>query len=397
MRLLCLLLTLAAVVHAGDAPSLRTRGSFEIATDQIGPQARMSADGRWLVTAHGARKDEARGGWSFAGFTLVDLKSAAVAAVAGRTRLGRNSPVFSRDGRWLAWCDGSRRDRLTVHRRELANGRVTVVPIALPSDGFPTLCAIGVEGRRAVLARPVRGHREAELVVVDLETRAVTRRIPHFKEPYFSSIDYHVTLHGDTLLHHTRPPDKVSGAGYRLVHTDLRTGKEAGRWGAYVARATPRYRLTRDGATLINGTGAFEIQEHDLRTGVTRTLFDARERLYSHFLEVTLSPDERTLVAWSGARKTLLVWDREQQSRSEIELPDGGHLLGVTADGEHFVMHVLQRRVELVDRRGAKRTARLAEGRWRFARLDPTGRTLVLGRPKKGSSRWTIRVDSLTR
>lgn len=392
LALACLLFATQAL--AGGSLKVEPAGRVEVEADAVGPRARVSSDGRWLVTAHGAREDKARGAWSYGGFSLVDIGEAT--ATASEARLGRNTPVFSRNARWMAWCDDRRAGAVTIHLRELATGADGETRLELGGGDFTTLCAIDDDGRRAVLAVPAAGRRAPGLLLVDLRAKSAPKRFAELKEPYFSALDYEVALHGDLLIHHTRPADKSSGASYRLLVTDVEAGETRARLGAYVAMATPRYHLTRDGGTLLNGTGDFDVQEVDTKTGAKKTLFNAHKELYSHFLELTLSPDERTLVAWSRGSSTLVVWDRARRQRADIALRKGGDVLGIASDGRSLLVRDGRSGIDVIDLGARRRAGRLVRGDWRYAALDPTGRTLVLGRPAEGATRrWTLELFTL--
>jgi hypothetical protein len=390
------LLFVELLAAEGDsAPKLEPVGAVVLRSGAVMPQVRFSSDGRWMVAVGTVREDKARHSWTYREHALVDL-SQARAAKPVPTSLGRNSPVFSRNARWLAWCDGPAADRLTVYRRELATGKSIAVPIALPpfGRGFATVCAIDNDGRRVVVAVPGRGRGRPpqELAIVDLETKKVLSRHADFKEPYFSSINYAVTLHGDLLLHHSRPPGATSGASYMLLLSDTRKSEVRGSFGAYVACDTPRYHLLRDGLTLLNGTGDWDVLEIDASTGDSTPLFNAYEALYSHFFELTMSPDERYVIAWSRARTVLACWDRRAKQRFDIPYPEHTRgLLGVCVDNRHALLHD-QKGVALIDLKKRAPAKRLCKGKWQFAGLDPTGTRLVLGSDARKSREWRIEV-----
>ena len=381
MRSLLVLLIACAATYADDPIHLEAAGSVTVPSGRYSNRMRMSPTGRWLVVATAVTKDKARDSWSYGAFRLIDLEKGVIASARRKLRLGANSPVFSPDGRWLAWADATDPTRLRIHRRDLRTSgeREFVFRLDAGTKGFATLCAIDEKGRRVAVAEPDGRH--PALVVRDLEEGKLVRRFQNLKEPYMG-IAFEVVLRGRHLLHHTRLPLRADGASYELLLTDVESGKVRRRSGAYVATKTPRFRVTS--TFVVNGTGDFGVEEINLRTAAPRMLFEAHKQLYSHFLEVTLSPDERHVIAWSGARKTLVVYDRVSRTRFDIETPEGGSVLGVAHDNRHVLVQDAKG-ILTVDL--AKRTVgrHVLRGRWHWSMLDPTGHTLVLADRKRES------------
>jgi len=388
-------LLFAAAASAAELPRLVPAGVVSVGSRDDATRRRLSPDGRWMALAGPAKNDPARNTWWYRGFTLVDLHAGKVARESADRPIGQNAPVFDRDAGRLAWCSGGR-----LHTVELATGAERSEEIAplRGTDESATLCAISRSGRRVVVAVRGRDARSRTLLVVDLggdgaEPRVRTR-IEDYKEPYLGGYSYDVVLRGDLLVHHSRSADGVSGADYRLLLTDLATGEERARFGAYVTMATAGFHLTRDGATLFHGDGNYDVARTDIATGRTTRLLNAHDALYSHFLEMTVSPDDRLVVSWSVARHGLVVWDRRAKQRTDVPLDHGARVLGVAADNRHAVL-LRGKRIEFVDLAERKGIGPLQKAEWDWAVLDPTGRTLVgCRRAREGLELHVFRVET---
>lgn len=363
---------------------------------------RSSPDGRWLVLALEHRRNEVRRIWGHVEFALIDLHSGELVRHEKRLALGHAPPVFSRNSRWMAYCDegapaADGRFRVMVRRVDLRTGSLVTFEVGSvgPEREIATLAAIDETGKRVALIRPGKERPDRKLVVQDLASGDEVFTLDPFKEPYYGGFGYQVILTQRFLLSHTRPKSATSGGSYRLLLTGIPEGRTIGSYGSFVSSATSRYFLSRDGKRIFNGTGRFEIEEIDVETGEATTLFPAREELYSHFLELSASPNEQVLVAWSGARRKLVGWNRTAKARFVIELDDPAGFLGIGADNRHALLTNSDDGLVVVDLEARKQIETQLTGEWTFARLDPTGQRVVLGHQDRRAKEWTLEIKRL--
>ncbi|MEM7167835.1 MAG: hypothetical protein AAF581_20455 [Planctomycetota bacterium] len=358
------------------------------------PAARFSGDGCWLVVAHRQHKDTARRTWSRRGFTLIDARKGQAVRTEKKVRIGRNRPVFSRNSQWLAWCEEEQPGRAPVRRLAPGADPATkpkrfTVSAALSPRSYPTLTAIADDGQRVAIFDPGPSRDRQRIVVYDLSKAVVEHVIADFREPYMGLPSFEVVLTDGFVLSHTRPDGAASGGAYQLVVTELTEGTKRGVYGSYVANSTPRFALLRDGCTLINGTGGFCIEEVDLRSGKKVQLLDAREALYSHFLEVTVCPNERFVLAWSRERRQVVGWDRQAKKRYDIPLAERGTVLGIDRC-ERVLLHAQPKGVLAVDLSPPHDSRWLLRGKYPLVIVDPAGQHLVSAskEPPGAEARW---------
>jgi dipeptidyl aminopeptidase/acylaminoacyl peptidase len=390
--LLALLRPAPAEEETGPAASgPETLGELSVPAAENHLTARFSPDGRWLVLSEGHRMDEGRGEWTWTGFRLVDLSSGKEAWQVRRPALGRNLPVFSRDSRHVAYGDATDPDSLRVVVRRLADGerRRHDVPRIWRHEGFAVVAAIDPTVQRAAIVFPADRRRRRRLVVRDLAEGRDLLRLENFQEPYHGSSRFEVAFVGDGLLYHFRPPEGASGGSYCLRLVEIPGGRARATLGTWVSKDTPRYRLSGDGRRLYNGDSAYAIQEVDVATGEVRELAGCHETLYSHWLELSLSPDEKTLIAWSGSRRTLVRIDLASGARRDVEPPrPWARVLGFDPGGR--VILAGERGVAAHDLRTGKEVDRLLDHRPEWVELDPTGRVLVAAEKARGE--WRVRL-----
>lgn len=396
-------------------PLLVREGGCEIPCSTRSLGVRWSANGRWLVVTRKQHRDTLRRVWTHRGFTLIDTQRLAPRGSAGddqddpddrdvpggapaasavvfsdaRALTGRNRPVFSRDQRWLAWCDEPEPGQLVVHRLRLADRTVRRVALTgVSARAHPTVCAIADAGERVVVFDAGAERDRQRLVVYSLTGGEALYAVDEFREPYMGKPSFEVVLTENYLLSHTRPPRAASGGAYRLVVRDAATGASRGRFGSYVSNATPRFSLLRDGHTLVNGTSGFVVEQVDLRTGTRTELFDARAALHSHFLEVSVSPDERHVVAWSRERRHLVCWDRTTRQRIDVPLARRGVVMGMDRAGR-VLLHSQREGVRAVSLAPPHDESMLLRGKFSTVLMDPVGARIVCAEspPKGGTAR----------
>jgi hypothetical protein len=400
MRIAVPLITLLAVAgpSLGGKGRLRleTVGEVKLAWKASFHRVRFGPKGRLVVVGDGQRTDRARDSWTRTGFRVIDLEEAKEAFAVGRVSLGRNLPVFSRDGRYLAWGDSREPGKLTVNVRRLADGETVRHEMNLPSrEGFPAVAAIGNDATTVTIADPKPGGRDDLLLVRDLASGRELLRVTEFREPYHGRDGYEVVLTGGRILCHTRDPELASGSDYRLRMLEIETGKVIAVLGAYVSTDTPRFLVGSDGGTLYDGEGSWDIVRVDVETGERRHLGNVREKLYSHWLELTMAPDESRLVAWSKERRSLVLFDLPSGERSDLETTRGGRVLGFTPSGRDLLLDQWNHGVVALDLDADGRETTLIEGETDLVALDPTGCRLLTG--EKTDEGWRLRVSRLTR
>jgi len=376
--LMVVLVVPAAFPANGEEPvRVKAAGKAPLAQGLFLSQCRFSPDGRFFVRPLGMLEPEERGGWTMEGFVLRDLVSGKNLLIIEDADLGANVPVFSRNAQWLAWGHSPEKGRLTVFVRDLGAGETKDHEIDVrPGKAFPAVAAVADDGNRVVVADPEVGDWRHDLSLRDLGSGRELHRLEHFLEPY-ASLRFEVRLVGDLLLAHTRAPGRTGGGDYRLEARDVGSGETRLALGAWVSHRTPGFALSLDGKTLYRGEGDYDLVATDLETGDRRHLGNAHEELYSHWLEITRSPDGRRLAAWSSERPVVVLFALPEGKRRDIEVGRGTRVLGFTPSGGSLV--VLGSRGGVFARDAGKEPSDPAElvPSVTNAALDPTGRTLV--------------------
>lgn len=342
------------------------------------PTMRLSPDGRWLVLAH--ERHDAAAAWSYRRVTLVDLARGEVRLDDRAAFPGRAAPVFDRGGTQLAWTNGLDPAHVVATRMKLGDQHESswhAIPLGAAAP-FVSACAI--DGDRLVVHDPGPARGAERLVVHDLARRQVCCEVAAFDEPGHGRTGCDVVLAWPHLLSHTRSADGPSGGGHRLVLTDARDGRARADFGAHASHATPRFVVSRDGRTMWNGTSTFAIEQVDLERAQANGILAARQELYSHFLELTVSPDENLIVAWSRESRVLVVWNRRAQRRLDVPLGRVARVLGIDARGERVWLETRQHGMTALALPGPADEVPVIEGEYAFVVVASNGVVAVTGR-----------------
>ena len=331
-----LLLTFAVPASTEATPREdRTPTSVTLPVAAHSLPVRVSPGGERLAVGLAVAEHFGRG-WGTLGVAVFDPATGEEVWRDSTLSPGREMPHFDRAGTRLAWCEphlvtGEAQPRTpTVLRMvDLASGERTETAVATnPAAEKTTLVALDPDGSHAVLLEEVRAIGDS-LVVVDTKTGELGLRFRPLVSVGFGRSGSDVTLTERWLVAHTRAANHHRRAESQLVVVDRKSGEEMVRTGAYVCRLTPRYAISADDQTLWNGTSEFVIESFALPSGERTELGNVRKPLYSHFLELTLSPDERDLVAWSDERKNWVHFVAGETEPRPIALGRSANVWGI--------------------------------------------------------------------
>jgi len=213
--------------------------------------------------------------------------------------------------------------------------------------------AVSPTGRYVVMA----SFAERSASLIDLTTGKEVTTFQDFEAPYHgdfraNALRVRFTPDEKYLLFHSRPADRGGGADYQLVVWDIEKSQRRASLPAWVSWETDRFAVSSDGAFVVNGDYHYDVTRLELAEGKKTVLFNCREELSSHWLELLLSPNNRMLAVWSSERRPIIFFDLASQQRFQIERKRSGsfrqEMLAFSRDGRHAFL-ARDRGVDVVD------------------------------------------------
>jgi WD40 repeat protein len=353
-----------------QAPTFRRHAEWVIA-DQSYWSLAVSPKGKWIC-ASGKRV------YDVAGKRALHLAKSA-----------QDLPAFdSQDRRW-AYCETARNGSVAVHvwDTEAAKEVVTRIPLAAAPKQAPTVLALSDSGRYAVIHSPTREHEAWLYDLVDGKTTATFREL---KAPYDGGFeDRHrirFTPDDQRVLFHASNRDHT---WHELKIWDIERAAASAKLPAWVSEQTDRYAISRDGKFIVNGDNDYDIVRFEPAAGREETLFNCRQELYSHYLELRLSANDQVMAVWSGERDQITFYDLKSKER--FALPRKGRLLAFSRDGRYaFFGH--EKGVDIVDVKYRKIARGFAEAD-AMAHMSSDGAWLVTGHVvDESSNTWKLTI-----
>ncbi|MDH3591453.1 MAG: hypothetical protein OER88_06220, partial [Planctomycetota bacterium] len=306
MRGVLVLAILAVAVRA--APEAVLLVEHELTAERWVPAIRFDPQHRWLAVARRRSQSAQK---FIEDVWIVSLETGKRLWRKSGLRAGMRLGRFVRDEYW--WVENGALRALAPR-----TGKIRVIPVRAGE----AIAGVSADGKYIAFAS---GRRFERLRVVRLPDGKAVLDVEDFRQPQKGPHGLDVTFHRHTVLYHSRPADKTGGGDYRLRAYDLDQGRAIGAWPAWVSHHTLSRAVAGD-RVLYHGGSDYEILRTDLEGGGSRPLFNCREQLYSHWLEVSLFG--RLLVTWSSARRVLVCFDTETNRRFDVE-GTGGNLLAV--------------------------------------------------------------------
>lgn len=388
-------ISLDALAKPTAGPSITSAGVASIPKSQDRVGICFNPTGTQLLVGHRA----VEGGLGLSGFTLFstgDLSKVREFTLEGK---GSLMPVFSRNGRYLAFGVPEHRDQIQVHVVDLSSGSESEQSVKYQRRGgdramhyrLPSVQAVSDDGTTVAIAvpevpteeRPARPHL-GSVMVYTLVKSEVLVDLRDCLVSGFGSPGPGVALADGRVVCYAIRSREGEDPACRLVVHDL-AGKKIRSLPGLPSGRTPGFLLSRNGRWMVHGAPGGD---------VTRTWFDGREDdvLFScedqlgsvPQLELLTSANEWMIVAWSAECRVLCCCDTVKKERFDLpiggELGVGRGLLGLSPHGRYaYVLHVY----------GATATIRTLD-LWRHAEvgiplvvpegraeMDPTGRFLA--------------------
>jgi WD40 repeat protein len=353
-----------------QAPTFRRHAEWVVA-DQFSWSLSISPKGKWICAS---------------GKRLYDVEGKRELRLE---KSAQDLPAFdSRDRRW-AYCETARDGSVAIHvwDTETAKEAVTRIPIAAAPKQAPAVLALSASGRYAVIQSPTREHEAWLYDLVDGKTTATFREL---KTPYDGGFeDKHrmrFTPDDKRVLFHASNRDHT---WHELEIWDIERAATNARLKAWVSQETDRLAISRDGKFIVNGDNDYDIVRFEPATGRKETLFNCRQELYSHYLELRLSANDQVMAVWSSERDQIIFYDLKSKER--FTLPRKGRLLAFSQDGRYaFLSH--EKGVDTIDVKYRKIARSFAEPA-AVAHMSSDGAWLVTGRlVDEGSNTWKVTI-----
>lgn len=353
----------------------------------------LSPTGRHMALAFRPVELPDRRSFSWSAVRVADLARLKTLGSWDDVAIGTLPPAFSPEGMLVAF--GARKDEttLTVQIAGTTTGRGQTYDVPHPAgvQGLAEVCAVDPRARRVAIREPEDADGRRPLFVHDVVKRLAAGRWSGFGGPYASGPAGRVLLTPRLALLHVRDRGEDGDARCRLLVEELDTGRRVAELGSGASVSTPRYALTNDGGALLSGDDAFRVEELTLADGARRVLLEAQVDLDSRFLELSVSADERRVLAWSRERKVLLGCDRGSGATVRVEVEHAPEVLALSADGRHA--YVRQRDALLVvDLEAGRVAGTLVDALPAWARMSPDGAYLVTREPAEGALRFAVRA-----
>jgi hypothetical protein len=285
-------------VELRQAPEFQLHAEWQVDTSFFA----LSPGGKWLAAGAGR---------------IYDVDNKRELTFDSKTA-AQGLPAFSfGDGYW-AYSEKPANGKLAIRVYDRKQGKETTRAIRIKGAADRAACvrALSPSGRYAVLDAP---DEEDSASLVDLTTGAETARFQASFNVYSGDSRtklYRVRFTPDEkhLFIHVRSSD---WSGFTIW--DIEKGQRKANLHTWVSWETDRFAASSDGKFLVNGDFRYDITRLELSEGTKTVLFKCREELYSHWLEMLLSPNDRMLAVWSSERAPIIFFDLASQERFQID------------------------------------------------------------------------------